>query len=251
MVISYRQSRCFRRVFPEFGDVLRWANKHDVLLVSATENMGDPRQHKDLLLPLITAWTDQGDSETKSQIYSDLYARYREEGRWTGGKVPYGYRSMQTGPKRHDLAVDEAAAACLPEAVSRAPRRSQDSSLLLRVAYCIDGLPLYRWSTTSRGKRYTYYKCLALCRTDRFPQGCVSAPIPLEFLDDLATQLFLAEVGHVEITHQGIEGDDSPKKRLDALGKRIITLTAEEEEQEIDHGHEIARLRDERARLRA
>src|SRR5258708_11143370 len=122
MVISYRQSRCFRRVFPEFGDVLRWANKHDVLLVSATENMGDPRQHKDLLLPLITAWTDQGDSETKSQIYSDLYARYREEGRWTGGKVPYGYRSVQTGPKRHDLAVDEVAAAVLREAVARVLR---------------------------------------------------------------------------------------------------------------------------------
>jgi DNA invertase Pin-like site-specific DNA recombinase len=92
-------SRYFRRAIPDFSDVVGWARKNDVLLVSATENLGDPRLHRELLLPLITAWTDQGDSETKSEILTELYAKIRKEGRWHGGKPPYGYMSAQAGPK--------------------------------------------------------------------------------------------------------------------------------------------------------
>ncbi len=356
MMIYYRQSRCFRRTLPDFSDVVMWATKHDVLLVSATENFGDPRKHAELLVPLITSWTDQGDSETKSQIFTDLKAKYRREGRWAGGKIPYGYRSVETAPKRHDLAVDEVAAAIVREAVCRVlrgeslnsicadfnrrgvaspmnrlrqlcggklrfyddgsgtrwtlarwtrqslkiillspatighamhgnreiirdegspsviapplipekewervklalgdhrtPRRSKDASLLLRVAYCMDGLPLYRFSSNPHGKIYTYYKCLALCRPDRYPDGCTSAAIPMGFLDDLATGLFLAEVGDVEVMRQVVEADDSHKRRLNVLGKRIIALTAEEVEHDKDHDEEIARLKAERARLR-
>ena len=95
-LIYYKQSRCFRRVMPDFSDVVMWATKDDVLLVSATENLGDPRRHKELLVPLITAWSDQGSSEATSGFLTDLYARNRVAGRWSGGKP----RSYADSPGR-------------------------------------------------------------------------------------------------------------------------------------------------------
>jgi DNA invertase Pin-like site-specific DNA recombinase len=360
LLIYYKQSRCFRRVVPDFSDVVMWATTHDVLLVSATENLGDPRQHKELLVPLITAWADQGSSEATSGFLTDLFAMNRAAGRWSGGKPPYGYKSIPIGLKQHKLAIDDEAAAIVREAVARVqrgeslnsicadfnrrdipspdnrmrqltggklifrddgtlrrwtlgrwqrgslsiilrspaivghlmhgkqevrgedgapvigappiitekeweqvklilgdhrvPKRSQRSSLLLRVAFCICGCPLYRWSTTSRGKRYTHYKCLKLCRPDKYPESCQSRPIPSGWLDDYATQIFLARVGHAEITRKVVIGDDSHARKLAAVGKKIASLTEQRYVQEIitpDFDATMARLQEEHAHLSA
>lgn len=306
VLIYYKQSRFIRNLIPDFSDVVQWAKIHGVQLVSATQNLGDPTDHLGVILPMLTAWMDEGTSRQTQQTLRDLYARTRRSGGWGGGKPPYGYKSIRTGPKQHVLAVDDEAAAVIREAARRitageslnsvvadfnrrgitspynrsrqlngrpvglradgtptpwqrwalsiilrspamlgyalhhkqlvigedgfpvrcappliteqeweqlqvalghhekqTPRRTQTDSLLLQVAFCaMCGSALYRWSTTSRGKKYFNYKCLKIYKKAEFPGACNSLPVNATWLDNLASELFLGAVGHVEIVRR-------------------------------------------------
>jgi len=86
VLIYWRQDRFVRRVIPDFADVITWATKHGVKLVSATEELGDPTQHAELVLPFLKAWLGEGESRSISDRMAGYYRYVREQGRWAGGR---------------------------------------------------------------------------------------------------------------------------------------------------------------------
>lgn len=100
VLIYWRQDRLVRRVIPDFADMVAWAKTHNVRLVSATQNLGDPTQHAELVLPFLKARLGEGESRSISDRMAGYYAWVRSEGRWGGGKPPHGYMSVKVAEPR-------------------------------------------------------------------------------------------------------------------------------------------------------
>jgi site-specific DNA recombinase len=85
--------------------------------------------------------------------------------------------------------------------LSQAQRRTRKfpPSMLLRVAYCACGSPMYRRLYTRHGHDYAYYKCHRSTKRESTTELCPTLPVNGPWLDKLAESLFLADVGHVEI----------------------------------------------------
>jgi hypothetical protein len=59
-LIHWRQDRFVRRLFPDFADMIAWASRHNVRLVSATEQPGDPTVYVEQMVPVLRAWLGEG-----------------------------------------------------------------------------------------------------------------------------------------------------------------------------------------------
>jgi site-specific DNA recombinase len=92
-LVYWRQDRLVRRA-RDFMGIVFWCQQHGKKLYSATEGLGDVTQHTGLLIGFITAWQSEGESLSTSARVKSSQDRLAREGRWAGGRVPYGFRAI-------------------------------------------------------------------------------------------------------------------------------------------------------------
>ena len=63
-LIYWRQDRFVRRLFPDFANMIAWASKHGVKLISATEQLGDPTVYAEQMVPVLRAWLGEGENRS-------------------------------------------------------------------------------------------------------------------------------------------------------------------------------------------
>lgn len=92
-LVYWRQDRLVRRA-RDFMGIVFWCQQQNKKLYSATEGLGDVTQHAGLLIGFITAWQSEGESLNTSIRVKDSIQRLAQEGRWRGGRLLYGFRSI-------------------------------------------------------------------------------------------------------------------------------------------------------------
>jgi site-specific DNA recombinase len=92
-LVYWRQDRLVRRA-RDFMGIVFWCQQHDKKLYSATEGLGDVTQHAGLLIGFITAWQSEGESLATQARVRSSQERLTREGRWIGGRLPYGFRAI-------------------------------------------------------------------------------------------------------------------------------------------------------------
>lgn len=139
---------------------------------------------------------------------------------------------------------------------SRVKRRTQATSLLLQVAFCECGAPLYKWSKPNRhGKNYSYYRCRTRYKSE---QGgtCATKPIRCEELDETAESSLLALIGELEAMERRLVPGADHTARLAQVERRIREYRDDREAGLWDDDVEsyrgtVARLQEQRAELAA
>lgn len=58
-------------------------------------------EHEDSLINYIRFWTSEGESRKTSKRVKERMKQLNEEGEYTGGTIPYGYKLVDTGQKRN------------------------------------------------------------------------------------------------------------------------------------------------------
>jgi DNA invertase Pin-like site-specific DNA recombinase len=92
-LIYYQQSRLCRHLFPDFADMIAWAKANKMRLRSVTEQ-GDPLTPEGQLSAVVISWKDEAESQAKSDKMRDVQRDLHADGRWTGGRPPYGKRAV-------------------------------------------------------------------------------------------------------------------------------------------------------------
>jgi DNA invertase Pin-like site-specific DNA recombinase len=92
-LVYWRQDRLVRRA-RDFMGIVFWCQQHGKKLYSATEGLGDVTQHAGLLIGFTTAWQAEGESLNTSARVRSSQEKLAKEGRWAGGRLPYGFRSI-------------------------------------------------------------------------------------------------------------------------------------------------------------
>ena len=92
-LVYWRQDRLVRRA-RDFMGIVFWCQQHGKKLYSATEGLGDVTQHAGLLIGFITAWQAEGESLNTSARVRSSQEKLAREGRWAGGRVPYGFLAI-------------------------------------------------------------------------------------------------------------------------------------------------------------
>lgn len=118
-VIFYRLDRFVRRVFPDFSDMVSFAADRKLTLHSATETL-DLLKLDGVMVATLMAFVAQKESENTSARVKNTQEYFRRIGRWTGSRLPYGYRPVQVeGKPGWWLELDEETAGILREIVRR------------------------------------------------------------------------------------------------------------------------------------
>lgn len=86
--------------------------------------------------------------------------------------------------------------------------RTSGASLLLKIAFCPCGKPLYRRQFDKKGRTYAYYFC------PEFNKGeCTNTSIQQQWLESLVESMFLTEIGDLEVLEKRlIPGEDHSKE---------------------------------------
>jgi site-specific DNA recombinase len=92
-LVYWRQDRLVRRTV-DFVGMVAWCKEHGKKLYSVTERVGDVTEHAGFLIGIINAWQAEGESLNTSARVRSAQDRLRKEGRWPGGRLPYGFRSI-------------------------------------------------------------------------------------------------------------------------------------------------------------
>jgi site-specific DNA recombinase len=111
---------------------------------------------------------------------------------------------------------------------ARVVHRTQTPSLLLRVAYCaLCQSPMYRRQEDRGNYTWAYYRCKKTIHAGEEQEPCRALPVRADWLDAMAEDIFLAEVGHVDITRrnydQGVDHADEI-----ALVRRALNMVQTE-----------------------
>jgi site-specific DNA recombinase len=91
-IVYWRQDRLVRRAF-DFIGLVEYCKTHGKALYSATEGTGDASRGEGVLVGFIKAWQAEQESENTGARVRDVREGW-EAGRWGGGRVPYGFRSV-------------------------------------------------------------------------------------------------------------------------------------------------------------
>lgn len=141
--------------------------------------------------------------------------------------------------------------AALDQAARPTSGQRSDAAFLLRIAYCACGSPLYSMRCTVKGKTYLYYRCHARAQ---LRTGCPSLSVRADWLNGRAEQIFLDQVGRVEVFENVTIPGDNHAAELAAVGQAITELVSDRFVRGIvrdDYDALIARLQAEHARLAA
>ncbi len=118
-IIFWKTDRFVRRLFPDFADMVAWSLKHDVVLVSAEEQL-------DLSGPMGRGYAAQlatfaeMESANTSMRVKGAHEYLRRNKRWGGGRSPYGYKIIDNPDGAGKvLAVNGMTADIVREAVRR------------------------------------------------------------------------------------------------------------------------------------
>jgi site-specific DNA recombinase len=93
-IVYWRQDRLVRRAM-DFMGLVQWCQLHGKALYSATEGMGDVTQSAGILLGFIKAWQSEGESASTSVRVSASRKELAEQGRYPGGRPPYGFKAVK------------------------------------------------------------------------------------------------------------------------------------------------------------
>lgn len=119
-IVYWRQDRVVRQPW-DFVDLVRWATDNRKALESATEGTGDVTQHANMLVGFIGAWQASGESRNTSARVKTSYHKLKSVGRYPGGQIPYGFKSVpRTDGIGYELVPDNHGTA---EIVREAARR--------------------------------------------------------------------------------------------------------------------------------
>ena len=108
--------------------------------------------------------------------------------------------------------------------------RHNATALLLNVAYCTCGRPLYLREQVSAGRtgaRLRIYRCRAAMRPTEFDPGCNAQSIPADQLDRLACNLFLVLVDDAEVMERVYVPGDDPAGEMEQV-RAALTATRRE-----------------------
>jgi site-specific DNA recombinase len=92
-LVYWRQDRLVRRA-ADFIGMVTWCKQNGKKLYSATEGLGDVTQHAGLLIGFIAAWQAESESLATQARVRSSQERLAREGRWPGGRLPYGFRAI-------------------------------------------------------------------------------------------------------------------------------------------------------------
>jgi site-specific DNA recombinase len=96
-----------------------------------------------------------------------------------------------------------------------------DANLLLQVAFCTCGQPLYGHARKGRG--YGYYQC----KTRRLGGKCETRSIRIDVLDELVTEALLGQVGSVAMLEKIVIPAEDHTKKLAQIEQQIADIEAE------------------------
>lgn len=99
-VLVYHSDRLGRRT--ELSVMLEGLSQVGVQVYSTKEGLLNGSEHVDGLLSYIRFWQSQGESKKTSMRVKDAMKSLNEQGYYTGGVLPYGYKLVDTGKKHNE-----------------------------------------------------------------------------------------------------------------------------------------------------
>jgi len=112
ILVIYMSDR-LGRIADETPLVVSFLNKHGIRVISFREGEIKSNTHADKLMTYIRYWQAEGESLKTSARVSDAIKASVEHGRWRGGNIAYGYRSVSRGTLNFkgkpilDIEIDE------------------------------------------------------------------------------------------------------------------------------------------------
>ena len=85
------------RIAAETPLIVSYLNEHNIKVISYTEGEIQSHTHADKLMTYIRYWQAEGESLKTSLRVSDALKDRVRQGKWPGGSVPYGYRTVSKG----------------------------------------------------------------------------------------------------------------------------------------------------------
>lgn len=116
ILVIYMSDR-LGRISDETPLIVSFLNGKGIQIISYTEGEIKSTTHTDKLLTYIRYWQAEGESLKTSARVSDAIAESVKHGRWRGGNIPYGYKTVSRGTLNFkgkpvlDVEVDEEQAA--------------------------------------------------------------------------------------------------------------------------------------------
>ncbi|MFE6288176.1 recombinase family protein [Streptomyces sp. NPDC057877] len=127
-LMFWRLDRFVRKV-SDFAEMIRWCQKHDKNLISATETI-DIRSPIGRVIAYIVSAFAEMEAEAIRERVTGSHDYLRRNGRWGGGLAPYGYRAEPSpGGKGVRLVEDSAAAEIVREIARRVISRESYLSI--------------------------------------------------------------------------------------------------------------------------
>ncbi|MFC8686080.1 recombinase family protein [Brevibacillus porteri] len=83
----------------EIPFMLEYLTQHGVEVWSVKEQRLNEASHENSLITYIRFWQAEGESKKTSTRVTESIRQMNEDGRWTGGKAPFGYEVFDTGIK--------------------------------------------------------------------------------------------------------------------------------------------------------
>ncbi|RNB59348.1 hypothetical protein EDM57_04190 [Brevibacillus gelatini] len=99
ILIVWKDDRLGRNKF-EIPFMLEFLKKQGVEVWSVEDGiLNNNEKHEDSLLSFLRFWVAEGESKKTSIRVSEALKQMNEQGRWTGGNIPFGYEMFDTGIK--------------------------------------------------------------------------------------------------------------------------------------------------------
>ncbi|MCL2698621.1 MAG: recombinase family protein, partial [Oscillospiraceae bacterium] len=96
-VLGIYMSERLGRIADDTPHIVKYLNDRGIRVISYREGEISVRTHVDKLKTYITYWQAEGESLKTSQRVTDAGEKNVEQGKWRGGRPPYGYCSVSRG----------------------------------------------------------------------------------------------------------------------------------------------------------
>ncbi len=118
VIVFYRMDRLVRRLL-DLADVIRWAQQHNVAIVSATESFLDLTAPFGDIIALLVAKVAEMELEAISDRNASAFRHNFRAGKWRGGIPPWGYLPQKDDSGEWRLVQDPEQVELIHEVVER------------------------------------------------------------------------------------------------------------------------------------